>query len=64
VAVTCTVKMGRAAHGGFAFEFEIDAELPGLSRADAEALVEQAHQVCPYSRAFRLGAATTARAKA
>lgn len=27
--------------------------LPGLSRADAEALVEKAHQVCPYSNATR-----------
>jgi organic hydroperoxide reductase OsmC/OhrA len=55
--------MGRAPHGGFAFEFEIDAELPGLPPAEAEALVELAHQVCPYSRAFRLGAPTLARAK-
>ena len=28
-------------------------ELPGLDRADAEALVEKAHQVCPYSNATR-----------
>jgi Ohr subfamily peroxiredoxin len=61
VAVTCTVKMGRDPHGGFAFEFEIDAELPGLPQAEAQALVVLAHQVCPYSRAFRLGAPTVAR---
>ena len=27
--------------------------LPGLGRAEAEALVEQAHIVCPYSHATR-----------
>jgi organic hydroperoxide reductase OsmC/OhrA len=27
--------------------------LPGLAKADAEALVEKAHQVCPYSNATR-----------
>lgn len=27
--------------------------LPGLSRADAEALVSAAHQTCPYSKAIR-----------
>ena len=28
-------------------------EVGGLSQADAEKLVEQAHQVCPYSNATR-----------
>jgi organic hydroperoxide reductase OsmC/OhrA len=28
-------------------------KVPGLSRADAEALVAEAHQVCPYSKATR-----------
>jgi osmotically inducible protein OsmC len=34
--------------------------LPGLSKADADALVAEAHEVCPYSNAFRNGAPTTA----
>jgi Ohr subfamily peroxiredoxin len=63
-SVTCRVKMGRAPEGGFAFEFEIEATLPGLSKADADALVAEAHEVCPYSNAFRKGAPTTATAKA
>ena len=33
--------------------FGLDVSLPGLSRADAEALVAKAHQVCPYSNATR-----------
>ena len=55
VAVTAKVGMGRSPEGGFAFEIEIHVELPGLSQAEAEALVEQAHEVCPYSNAFRKG---------
>jgi lipoyl-dependent peroxiredoxin len=62
-AVTCRVKMGRSETGGFAFEFEIDAVLPGLSKADADALVAEAHEVCPYSNAFRKGAPVIAAAK-
>ncbi|MDX2223213.1 MAG: Ohr family peroxiredoxin [Rhodospirillaceae bacterium] len=63
VAVTCKVVMGRNDAGGFAFEFEIEASLPDLPQADADALVAAAHQVCPYSNAFRNGAPTKATAK-
>src|SRR5258708_2865140 len=36
---------------GFGLEVELKVSLPGVSRADAEALVEKAHIVCPYSNA-------------
>jgi len=62
-AVTCRVKMGRSETGGFAFAFEIEAMLPGLSQAEADALVAEAHEVCPYSNAFRKGAPVTAVAR-
>lgn len=61
--VTVQVKMGRSEAGGFTFEFEIEAHLPNLAQADAEALTQEAHQVCPYSNAFRNGAPTTAHAR-
>jgi organic hydroperoxide reductase OsmC/OhrA len=32
---------------------KLEAHVPGLAQADAEALVAQAHQVCPYSNAIR-----------
>ena len=63
-SVTVKVNMGRGEGGGFQFEFEVEADLPGLDRAEAEALVADAHEVCPYSNAFRNGAPTTARLKA
>ena len=62
-AVTCRVKMGRSPEGGFAFEFEIEVVLPGLSKAEADALVAAAHEVCPYSNAFRNGAPVSAVAR-
>lgn len=38
---------------GFGIEVELRISLPGLPREQAEALVEKAHQVCPYSNATR-----------
>jgi osmotically inducible protein OsmC len=32
---------------------KIEAELPGLDAATAQELVDQAHGVCPYSRATK-----------
>ena len=51
--VTATVGMGPRSEGGFGIDVELAVSLPGLERADAEALVEKAHQVCPYSNATR-----------
>jgi organic hydroperoxide reductase OsmC/OhrA len=31
----------------------LNINLPGLDQADAQALVDAAHQVCPYSNATR-----------
>lgn len=52
LTVTCRAAIGKEGDA-FALEFEIDATLPRLSQAEAEALVAKAHEVCPYSRAFR-----------
>ncbi|EIM03947.1 organic hydroperoxide resistance protein [Rhodanobacter denitrificans] len=38
---------------GFGIEVELTISIPGLSRAEAEALVQKAHIVCPYSNATR-----------
>ncbi|TXT41157.1 MAG: Ohr subfamily peroxiredoxin [Comamonadaceae bacterium] len=38
---------------GFGIEVELKISLPGMARDAAEALVAQAHQVCPYSNATR-----------
>jgi Ohr subfamily peroxiredoxin len=38
---------------GFGIEVELKIHVPGLPREQVQALVEQAHQVCPYSNATR-----------
>jgi osmotically inducible protein OsmC len=51
--VTATVGIGPRSEGGFGITAELEVSLPGLDRADAEKLVETAHQICPYSNATR-----------
>jgi lipoyl-dependent peroxiredoxin len=51
--VQATVGMGPRSEGGFGIEVDLAVSLPGVPKADAEALVEKAHQVCPYSNATR-----------
>jgi lipoyl-dependent peroxiredoxin len=38
---------------GFGIEVTLKVSVPGMARADAEALVQKAHTVCPYSNATR-----------
>lgn len=38
---------------GFGIEVELRISLPGLDEAQANQLIEAAHQVCPYSNATR-----------
>ncbi|MGQ8775455.1 organic hydroperoxide resistance protein [Serratia sp. NA_112.1] len=38
---------------GFGIEAELRVTLPGMSSAQAEKLIEEAHVVCPYSNAVR-----------
>lgn len=50
--IDATVGIGPAGQG-FALEVELDVYLPGLSQEEAEKIVHQAHQVCPYSNAVK-----------
>jgi osmotically inducible protein OsmC len=52
-SVTATVGIGQRSEGGFGLDVQLDVSLPGLDRAEAQSLVEKAHQVCPYSNATR-----------
>ncbi len=51
--VTATVGIGPRSEGGFGITAALKVSLPGLDRAQAQSLVEKAHQVCPYSNATR-----------
>ena len=40
---------------GFGLDVALDISLPGIDRETAQAIVDQAHIVCPYSNATRNG---------
>lgn len=51
-SITAAVTFGPIDHG-FGLAVELKASLPGMDKDAAKALVEKAHQVCPYSNATR-----------
>lgn len=54
VAITAQVSIGPLAEGvGFGLKVALSASIPDLSREEGLALLETAHQVCPYSNATR-----------
>ncbi|MBL0869670.1 MAG: organic hydroperoxide resistance protein [Phycisphaerales bacterium] len=53
IEVTGDVTIGTRDDGGFGLEVELRIKLSGVSAADARAIVEKAHTICPYSNAIR-----------
>jgi Ohr subfamily peroxiredoxin len=51
-SITGKVGIGQVP-GGFGLEVELNISLPGFDRDEAQALVDAAHLVCPYSNATR-----------
>ena len=51
--VTATVGIGPRSEGGFGIDVELAISVPGLTKEEAQTLVDKAHQVCPYSNATR-----------
>ena len=51
--VTATVGFGPRSEGGYGITADLEVNLPGVDRADAERLMNAAHEVCPYSNATR-----------
>ena len=41
------------ADGGYFLRARLNVSLPGVERDVAQALVDEAHQICPYSKATR-----------
>jgi osmotically inducible protein OsmC len=49
--VTCEVTL--STDGGFNLSAELKVSIPGADKEKVQALVEEAHTVCPYSRATK-----------
>ncbi len=53
-SIDAAVSFGEKADGpGYSIAVELKATVPGIDRAQAQAMVEKAHQICPYSNATR-----------
>jgi Ohr subfamily peroxiredoxin len=52
-SVTVTVPLILGDDGGYSIEAALEVKVPGWEKSAAEALVQAAHQVCPYSKATR-----------
>ena len=51
--ITAQIGFGKDSEGGFGLTANLIGYLPGLDQAKADDLMQQAHQVCPYSKATR-----------
>jgi len=51
--ITARVTLGRTDDGGFGLAAELHGHVDGVSRDETRALMDAAHQVCPYSKATR-----------
>ncbi|HEY1772378.1 MAG TPA: organic hydroperoxide resistance protein [Gammaproteobacteria bacterium] len=53
VTLTVQVTLNKTGESQFDLTVELHGSFPGVAKADAEKLMQAAHQVCPYSRATR-----------
>ena len=53
VDVKATVGVGLNGKGGFKFEIKLEANIPGVDLAVAQALAEEAETICPFANATR-----------
>lgn len=51
-SINATVGIGKIP-AGFGIEVQMVVNLPGMDRTVAQALIDKAHEVCPYSNATR-----------
>jgi osmotically inducible protein OsmC len=53
VEVHSEVTLGKTDSGGFGLAVKLAVHLPGVEHAQAQKIVEAAHQICPYSNATK-----------
>ncbi|MBO9565178.1 MAG: organic hydroperoxide resistance protein [Niastella sp.] len=52
LAIDAEVDLG-SGEGGYFLQARLNISVPGIDRAVVQALVDEAHQTCPYSKAIR-----------
>ena len=53
MTVTATVGIGPRSLGGFGITADLKVAVPGVDPQQAQALIDTAHGICPYSNATR-----------
>jgi lipoyl-dependent peroxiredoxin len=53
VSITAQVTLNKTGDSQFDLTVELHGSFPGVDKAEAEKLMQAAHQICPYSRATR-----------
>ena len=53
ITIGAEVDLNQADDGGTFLAVRLNVSLPGVERALAQALVDDAHEICPYSKATR-----------
>jgi lipoyl-dependent peroxiredoxin len=53
VSVAAEVDLGSDAEQGYFLSARLNVSLPGIETTAAQAIVDRAHQLCPYSKAIR-----------
>ena len=53
VAIDAEVDLNLSEVDGFSLTARLNVRIPGVERDVAQALIEEAHQICPYSKATR-----------
>jgi lipoyl-dependent peroxiredoxin len=52
--VTCSTSVGPREGGGFGIAVKMQVKIPGMPKAEAQALAQETHEkICPYSHATR-----------
>lgn len=52
-SVTAVVELGKTDKGNFQLSVILDSYIPGVDIETGEKLINEAHKICPYSRATR-----------
>ena len=51
--VRALVRLNEDSPEGYSLGVELHAQLPGVDRAQAQRIMDEAHKTCPYSKALR-----------
>ena len=51
--IRAVVNLNEDDTGGYHLSVDLHGQLPGVDRAQAQRIMEEAHKTCPYSRALR-----------